>query len=105
MGLMNKVVAMKLGDEIGKFMKTNCENDGLSARCFLRVKVRIDIRKPLQRGITVAMGNGGGDRWCPLQYEYLPDFYYTCGIIGHTDKMCLQKLGAGEKAPFSRDLR
>jgi hypothetical protein len=86
-------------------METDCENGDLAAGRFLRVKVRLDIQEPLWRGIVVEVGEGGVDRWCPLQYEYLPDFYYVCGIIGHTDKTCSQKLAAGEKALFNKDLR
>jgi hypothetical protein len=105
MGLMNKAVAETLGDEIRSFMEVDCENDDLAAGRFLRVKVRLDIRQPLRQGLVVEVGEGGGDRWCPLQYEYLPDFCCVCGIIGHTDKMCSKKIAAGEKAPFNKDLR
>lgn len=97
MGLMNKEAAKTLGDEIGLFMETDCDNDDQVAVKFLRVKVRLDIRKPLWWGIVVEVREGGVDRWCPLQYEYLPDFCYVCGIIGHTDKMCSKKLAAGDK--------
>lgn len=57
MGSMNKVVAQTLGDEIGSFMETDCENDTTAAGRFLRVKVRLDIRKPLR-----AWDCGGGGR-------------------------------------------
>lgn len=43
--------------------------------------------------------------WCPLEYEFLPDFYYTCGIIGHTDRSCEVKLAPGEAQQFSKKLR
>lgn len=26
--------------------------------------------------------------WCPIVYEFLLEFYYMCGSIGHVDKSC-----------------
>ena len=43
----------------------------------------------------VAGDDGKPDRWCPLVYEYLPDFCYTCGIIGHTERACSIDLQEG----------
>ena len=63
---------------------------------FLRVCIRLDIRQPLMRGVSVQGVDGAPDRWCPLVYEYLPDFCYVCGIIGHTEKACSIRLKEGE---------
>ncbi|CAD6258122.1 unnamed protein product [Miscanthus lutarioriparius] len=105
MGMMNKAVAMVIGNEIGKFMEVDFVNDDLAAGRFLHLKVRLDIRKPLMRGTTVNLGEGKGDRWCPpITYEFLPDFCYICGIIGHTDKLCSKKIGVNDPLPFSKDL-
>lgn len=65
----------------------------------------IDIRKPLMRGIMVKVGNAEKDKWCPFAYEFLPDFCYTCGRIGHVDKQCDVRLEQGEKQQFSKNLR
>lgn len=43
--------------------------------------------------------------WCPMEYEYLPDFCYTCGIIGHTDRSCAVQVAKGEVQQFSKKLR
>jgi hypothetical protein len=29
---------------------------------------------------------GGHERWCPFEYEFLSEFCHCCGVIGHTDK-------------------
>lgn len=44
-------------------------------------------------------------KWCPLVYEYLPDFCYTCGLIGHTDRLCEVQVPKGVVQQFSRALR
>lgn len=43
--------------------------------------------------------------WCSFAYEFLPDFCYTCGRIGHVDKQCEIWLEEGEAQQFSRNLR
>jgi len=71
---------------------------------FLRIKVRLDIRKPLMRGVMLFVRKDDKPVWCPLVYEFLPDFY-TCGIIGHTDKVCETRLNQHDAQQYSRSLR
>ncbi|KAI4972620.1 hypothetical protein ZWY2020_003545 [Hordeum vulgare] len=44
-------------------------------------------------------------KWCSFAYEYLPDFWYTCGIIGHMDKECTYKLKRGEVQLYNEDMK
>lgn len=57
------------------------------------------------RGVTVQDGDGKPDRWCPLVYEYLPDFCYICGIIGHTEKSCSVQPEIEVVRQFDKSLR
>lgn len=87
MGMMNRSVAEIIGNEIGSFMDVDVEENGTAAGCYLRIKVRIDIRNPIMRGVTLDIEEEDGkERWCPFQYEFLPEFCHCCGIIGHIDK-------------------
>lgn len=79
--------------------------DGLAVGQVLRIKVTIDIRQPIMRGITVKVGKDEKEKWCPFAYEFLPVFCYTCGRIGHIDKQCEIRLAAGETQQFSKLLR
>ena len=81
------------------------EEDGSAVGQYLRIKVRLNITKPLMRGVSLVVEEGENPLWCPMVYEYLPDFCFICGIIGHIDKTCAQR-GEGDNAPqFSRKLR
>ena len=40
--------------------------------------------------------------WGRFEYEFLPDFCYTCGRLGHLDKDCKTKLKRGQAAEFGR---
>jgi len=50
--------------------------------------VKIDIRKPLRRGILVEGEDGEEDCWCLIKYEFIPNFCYSCGCLGHVEKEC-----------------
>ena len=82
------MVGEAIGEEVGEFVEMEKEEDGSAVGRFMRIKVHIDIRKPLMRGVTLNIAESNKDLWCPLVYEYLPDFCYICGIIGHVDKAC-----------------
>lgn len=52
-------------------MDVDFEDDGMAAGRFLRVKVRLDVRKPLMRGIMADLWENVGGRWCPVSYVLL----------------------------------
>lgn len=52
----------------------------------------------------VCVGKEERPLWCPVEYEFPPDFCYTCGIIGHTDKVSEVELKRGEAQQFSKKL-
>lgn len=91
LGMINEEAGKIIGDEVGKFMGVDRGDNVSNAGCFLRVKVRLDITQPLRRGIKVFDEICKIERWCPMQYEFLLEFCYVCGVIGHVDKMCEKK--------------
>ncbi|PUZ60570.1 hypothetical protein GQ55_4G144300 [Panicum hallii var. hallii] len=103
-GLRNKEAGMTIEKEIGELMLVDMEGGDVPIKRFLRVRVRLDIRKPLMRGVTVDDDYGNPDRWCPLVYEYLPNFCYICGIIGHTERTYSIHLQEGEAWQFDKSL-
>jgi hypothetical protein len=93
---------------ISEFMVMDKEEGGSAVGRFPRIKVRLDICKPLMRGVTVFVEKEGEDDkpiWCPLVYEYLLEFCYTCGRTGHIDKNSAEKLKQGENQQFGKFLR
>ena len=70
-------------------MTTEVDDDETTVGRFLRIKVKLDITKPLRRGVVVYVRDEDDKPlWCPVEYKFLPNFYYTCGLIGHVDKVC-----------------
>lgn len=85
LGFMNKPAGEAIGAMIGDVLDVDVDADGMAIGEFLRVKIRLDIRKPLMRGVTLDLrGATEKMKWCPLVYEYLPNFCYTCGLHYNT---------------------
>lgn len=62
---------------------------GNQGRC-LRVKVELDITRPLPRGKRASTADWDS-LWIPFQYEKLPILCHYCGLIGHDDNVCVAK--------------
>ena len=100
LGLMNEGTARRIGNKAGRFLEVDMDEDGLAVGEFLRIKVLLDIRKPLFRGVTME-----GEGWCNLKYEFLPNFCYVCGHLGHVEKECDEGVWQEERRQFGEWLR
>jgi hypothetical protein len=58
LGEMNKVTGVAIGREVGEFLEMEVEDDGTIVEQFLQIKVRLNIRKPLMRGMTLVESFG-----------------------------------------------
>lgn len=86
LGLLNKSFATLAGNSIGSFLGIDCDLSGSVIGKFLRIRVEIDVSKPLCRVLHADFK--GQTITISLKYERLPDFCFFCGIIGHTLKDC-----------------
>jgi len=105
LGMMNVDTAEVIGDEIGEFLGADTDDGGGAVGRFLRIKVRLDIREKLRRGVMVITDGDEKERWCPLAYEYLPDFCFICGLLGHIDRLCEVTWPKGQPKPYDRSLK
>jgi hypothetical protein len=97
-GMMSREVAEIIGNVVGVYSDADVEENGTAAGSYLRIKVHKDIRRALMRGVTIETEEeGGGEKWCPFEYEFLPEFCHPCGIIGHTDKYCAKKAPTADR--------
>ncbi|KAK1647908.1 hypothetical protein QYE76_065713 [Lolium multiflorum] len=72
---------------------------------FLRVRVELDVDKPLRRGVTIFSQRRNATDWFDVQYENLPHFCFSCGLIGHSSVECKNpgERDAEGKLPYSGD--
>lgn len=57
----------------------------------MRIKVMLDIDKPLRRGMRIATGKKSS-KWVGVKYERLEDFCFFCGRLDHIEKDCQHPL-------------
>ncbi|KAL2923432.1 hypothetical protein RDABS01_014923 [Bienertia sinuspersici] len=76
-----KSIATKLGEVL------EMEEDVLGLENFCRVKVMVDVTKPLRRSQRV---KNKEERVITVNYKYkrLPFFCFICGVIGYGEKDC-----------------
>ncbi|CAN1761820.1 hypothetical protein LINPERHAP1_LOCUS8065 [Linum perenne] len=86
-GLFSTTVGKALGDFIGDFVAYDDKNVWSFRDPYMRIRVRLDVRKPLKRGKKVRQAGGEGGE-CIFRYEHLPNFCYICGKMGHIDRYC-----------------
>ncbi|TVU42476.1 hypothetical protein EJB05_08883, partial [Eragrostis curvula] len=101
MGLMDRDTGVAIGDKIGQCLEVDEASNGP----FLRIKVQLDIRVPILRGVMLEVDEKRHGRWCPLEYEFLPEFCHLCGIIGHIDKNCQTGNWRSKERPYNAKLR
>ena len=103
-GLMTTETGEEIGNKVGKTIEVDIDEGGSAIGKFLRIKIQFDIRKPLMRGVIMEVGPNGKKQWCPLEYEFLPNFCYICGLLGHVDRECSRGSWKEKKKPFGPEL-
>lgn len=74
-GMMHRAMATVIGNGIGEFIDLPKGKDKTEEGMFLRIKVKIDISKPLKRALRVKCVNGESIM-VTFTYERLPNFCY-----------------------------
>ncbi|KAL5816516.1 hypothetical protein ACOSQ3_024894 [Xanthoceras sorbifolium] len=87
---MNKKVAKILAETIGKVVEIPLEPKDCWGK-FLRVKARIDVSKPLKRGLRVWLFDFQMIVIVLLRYERLSEFCFACGLLGRSIQECSNK--------------
>lgn len=105
LGTMTREYGKAIGNHVGRFVEMESEDGELAVGQFLRIKVRLDITKPLMRGIKLNVEADGKEKdlWCP--FKFLPDFCYICGIIGHVERDCEVTPVQGARRQYNSQLR
>ncbi|KAK6156052.1 hypothetical protein DH2020_010300 [Rehmannia glutinosa] len=81
-GMYDKI-GMVIGDGLGIALEVDADDKGRCLGHYMRVRVLMDITKPLRRGAPIRLGSNGNRVWVDFKYERIPDFCFACGIVGH----------------------
>ncbi|KAL0284221.1 UNVERIFIED_CONTAM: hypothetical protein Sangu_2841200 [Sesamum angustifolium] len=84
---VNKENAEKIGNYVGSFVKADLKSDSQRWNRALRIRVEIDVNKPL-RDRFVLKKPDGSSILIEIRYERLGEYCYVCGVIGHKLDLC-----------------
>ena len=84
--MLDPETAIELGETLGEVVTDEAEKEMVGGD-FVRVRVRIDVSKPLSRGRRVVLDEGS-ETWVSFKYEKLSNFCYWCGLVTHDEKEC-----------------
>lgn len=90
-GYMTEVVGKQLGNFFGVFLQYDAKNNSSIWREFMRLRVRLDVRKPLKRKKKIVKKDKS-EVVVHCKYEKLGDFCFLCGLLTHTERFCKRKL-------------
>jgi hypothetical protein len=93
---------------MGLVEEVETEEDGIGWGEYLRVRICLNISKPLVRGRVLKLN--GEATWIAFQYERLPKLCFQCGVIRHSARGCLGRKprvvpGEGSSEQFGTWLR
>ncbi|KAK4432371.1 hypothetical protein Salat_0999200 [Sesamum alatum] len=109
LGKMTKEIAKFIGNQIGRFIDVESDNNNGIWGSSLRIRVSLNITKTLKRVLRIRTSMGE-DQLISFTYEQLPNFCYLCGCLGHFAKYCELQLQTdfvdlGENMPYGPWLR
>ncbi|CAN1789251.1 Uncharacterized protein At4g02000 [Linum perenne] len=82
----SQAIGKAIGNWIGEFLEYDEYNVCTRDDPFMRIKVRLDVRRSLKR--EKVLRKMGRELTVTFQYERLPTFCFICGRIGHIDRFC-----------------
>lgn len=89
---MHREMMQELGESIGSVEEVDTDEDGNCIGEIVKLRISVDITKPLQKTLEVETDEDG-NILIPILYEKLPDFCFCCGLIGHQYKKCTEYEG------------
>lgn len=90
-GFMTEAVGRQLGNFFGQYLEYDQKNNEGIWREYMRLKISLDVRKPLKRKKKITRRNGT-EFMVTCKYERLGEFCFSCGLVSHTERFCRRSL-------------
>ncbi|KAI8001217.1 putative ribonuclease H protein [Camellia lanceoleosa] len=90
---MTRTNGEAIGKRLGRLIRVDGHSEELLLnRCFFRIRVELDITKPLPRGFFLKKFGRSTEEtkelWIDFKIKKLSDFCFDCGRIGHDQNNC-----------------
>ncbi|XP_073119580.1 uncharacterized protein [Henckelia pumila] len=95
----NKNILENIGAHIGLVEEVDQGESGSYLGSHIRIQVRLDIRKPLNKFVCVGVEDEE-DVFILLTYERIPNLCYRCGVIGHSFRTCGEASEKNDKLKY-----
>ena len=87
LGSLNMRVTKEIVSAAGEVVHSEESSDEYEGSNFVRVRMSLDITKPLSRGRKIGLSNRE-ESWVSFKYKRLPNLCYWCGRLTHQDWKC-----------------
>lgn len=86
---MTRAMGKHIGEALGDYVVSDHSKKGEFSGNYLRIRVGLDVTKPLRRCMPVRLSDRHADIiWADLRYEKLPNLCYLCGTFEHLEQEC-----------------
>ena len=105
---LTKEKGMQIGPAIRQYTVVDMDGEGHVKDDYLRI--RVDVTKPLRRGVMLKVNRENKAQWFFVCYKRLPSSCYACGLLGHVHEECealeevnVEELQYGDWLRWKRD--
>lgn len=97
----------KIAGLMGDVVKVDVDAIGFAWGEALRARIWIKVHEPLMRWVQLESAETKETIFYDIQYENLPYFCFSCGVLGHSDLYCPRPAVRDEfgRLPYSEALR
>ncbi|GMN52831.1 hypothetical protein TIFTF001_021966 [Ficus carica] len=79
-GIVEKI-GMMIGEAMGVAIRVWKDKNGKCSGSFLRIRVLVDVSKPVRRVVPVRLGSSGAVHWAELKFECIPDISEAIFVV------------------------
>lgn len=103
--MLTKLNTTRIGQVIGNLIEVDFALVfGVALRRYIKIKVELNVHKPLPEGFNLPRPNGTINRIF-FKYEKLSELCYMCGRLGHIQQACPDVISKQDNRQYGQWMR